>query len=413
MKKFFVIILLIVTSVIQAGGGSVYTRFGLGDLHHSYLAPRFGMGGGGVSLSESNYLSAINPASWYRLNMTRFETGVGFSLTGAADNSNTSDYSQSLFSGFLFGFPIQKDLGISFVCGIVPFSDVKYEVFDNSFNAALGEDIKTTFGGSGSLSKVFFGTSSKLPLDFVIGASFEYYTGKIEYSTSVEFGDDSKYRDLTFSKSKNYGGMGGTFGLISSDLSTLFGWDKLTDFRIGSSLSFTGKFDTDTSEVSETVLGSSTFSSGVAQTEIPYKLSLGTSFFFDKDFLVTIDYTMQPWSEFKYQNVSSNQLRDFTRVSAGVEYKNKNERLNTFWEQVALRGGFSYEQTQYLINGKGIDQMALHLGCSLPMSQTSTIDIGFMAGIRGTKENDLLKETFIKTMVSINFGDLWFVRPDR
>jgi len=86
---------------------------------------------------------------------------------------------------------------------------------------------------------------------------------------------------------------------------------------------------------------------------------------------------------------------------------------STFWEQIILRAGLSYEQTQYLIYGKGINQYSVSLGVSLPLSNENTLDFGLMYARRGTKELNLLQEDIIKLGIGFSLGELWFLRQDK
>jgi hypothetical protein len=78
-----------------------------------------------------------------------------------------------------------------------------------------------------------------------------------------------------------------------------------------------------------------------------------------------------------------------------------------------LRVGFSFEQTQYVFNGKGIDQYSLYTGFSLPLDFDNTLDVGFQYGKRGTKENNLLSENFYKFSITLSIGELWFIQTER
>lgn len=102
-----------------------------------------------------------------------------------------------------------------------------------------------------------------------------------------------------------------------------------------------------------------------------------------------------------------------TKISFGMEYRNPDFRSQSFWEQIMLRLGLSYEQTQYEINGNGVDQYSIYTGFSVPLSFDNTLDFGFQYGKRGTTESNLIKENIFKFSVSLSVGELWFLRQDR
>ncbi len=78
-----------------------------------------------------------------------------------------------------------------------------------------------------------------------------------------------------------------------------------------------------------------------------------------------------------------------------------------------FRAGLSYEKTQYVFDEINIKQYSIHTGITMPFGSINLIDISIAAGIRGTTESYLNKEKFIKGMVTISLGELWFVRNER
>ena len=83
------------------------------------------------------------------------------------------------------------------------------------------------------------------------------------------------------------------------------------------------------------------------------------------------------------------------------------------WEQISLRCGLSFEETQYSFDGNNVDQYSVHAGVTFPFSSINMIDLSIAAGIRGKNENNLIKEEFIKAAVTLSLGELWFQREER
>ena len=79
MKIFNIIVFTgIVFTTIFAGGGSVYSRYGLGDVYLNTSARTLGMGELNIAQADNNYFNSLNPAGWHNVKFTRFETGDGF-----------------------------------------------------------------------------------------------------------------------------------------------------------------------------------------------------------------------------------------------------------------------------------------------------------------------------------------------
>ncbi len=400
------------SNIIYAQGGSIYTRYGVGDIINQSSARILGMGGLGYALPNSDYLSDLNPANWSRIYTTRLE--ANFLLNGVSldDGFNKGNYFKGIFNGIKIGVPIERDLGISLVLGVSPETFVQYEVVNNKINTGV-ENYTTTYKGEGGISKAFIGASTKLGYDFVLGASFDYYIGLIKYTSTIEYDQNSDFKNSSLRKENEYRGIGFNLGLISPDLSGIFNSEKVKNLRLGLAFKYASNLNTDTLLYKGSLLGERLVERKQVYTHIPYKFGLGLSFVYDQNYLFIIDYATQPYSNYTFNSLKNDNLRDYHKFSLGLEHRNAVSRFSTFWQQIILRGGFGYEQTQYKINGTGIDYYYLSSGLSFPLMYENTVDIGFTIGVRGKKENSLIKETVYNLSVSFNFGELWFVRQER
>ncbi|RJP62493.1 MAG: hypothetical protein C4539_18045 [Ignavibacteriales bacterium] len=407
MKLKFLFFLLLSINLF-AEGGSGYTRIGIGDLVLSGSARRNALGGLGAALYERDNVSANNPAAWTGLAVTRFETGIKVNSVFTKDQNYSSFYSNSKFSGFNIGIPIQRDYGISFVAGINPYSDVRMKIINE--DSKEGINYTQTFEGLGGLSKSFFGLSYILPFNISFGASFDYYNGDIEHQHYILF-NNSSYSDSYFKTVYKYSGIGGTFGLITGDLTEYIELGPLRDLRFGAAFSLASTLNSDTTYSLTSSYSDNTLSAGKTETKIPFRLNLGLNFSYKRCSFV-IDYLYQPWSEYKVSNRKDSQLQNQNKFAAGVEYRVPDDASNDFFERFIFRGGIGYEQTQFKAKGKSIDQLSLFGGFSFPIDQISSIDFSVEAGQRGTTDLNLLKENFLKFNFSINFGELWFIRPE-
>lgn len=413
MRQLKIFILLIfVTVPVFAGGGSLYTRYGLGDLNSPFSARRFAMGELGIALSDKDYLSFINPASLNELRLTRFEGGLLYSGNNAQNSLSSVFHTSINITGLKAGFPIDKSNGISFAVGLVPFSDVGYDVLETQSDPLVG-DHTLEYSGEGGISKFVMGGSYRLPFNFSLGVTYDYYFGRIENNSSAAFSSDSTFGDASFIKETNYHGIGMTAGLISSDLSKIFGTGVFKDFRIGLVYSPAVTLSKDSVDISSTAIGTITTSTGSIKSKLPYRLGVGASFNLLSKYTFTLDYLYQPFSQFTNNNIKSSNLQDYYKMSLGFEFRDSENLSDNFWDHIMLRAGISLEQSQYLIDGYGIKQFSLYGGIALPISFDNTIDLGFQYGRRGTKDNNLLQEDIYKFNITLSLGELWFIRTDR
>ncbi len=410
-KKSVIALFLLISFELIAQSNSVYTRYGLGDMQFASSAQNFAVSGFGFAVGDYKYINSSNPATLSFLNTTRFEASVVTTGASVSDNISNAIYSKTKFNGFLLGFPLQKDYGIGFVLGIVPYSDVNYKVTKTSESEEFGT-YSTEFVGNGEISKLYFGISYKLPYEFALGATFEYLLGNNDYSSALKF-DNSEFTNSNFNYNYKYRGLGTTIGFLTPDIARIFELKHFSDLRLALTYNIFGKLNTDTTFSSLTSIGNNEIKNGSTKTNLPEQFGFGLSFKYNSKYRINLDYFYQPWKNFGANSLNINNLQDIKRYSLGMEYSKASKKFGSFWELVKYRGGLSYEQTQYTIKGNSINQLSFYGGISLPLGIKNSIDIGIMYGMRGNTDNGLTKENIIKAVFSLNLGELWFVRRER
>ncbi len=414
MKIKFLYIFLIITCFSVFGQvNSSYTRFGIGDIQYNFSARRLGMGGVNIAIADPDFVNINNPATIYRLNSTRFELSLKYGGEKVSNNSLNKFYSNTVFSGFTFGFPISSLDGVGAAIGIVPVSSINYNVIDKTVYATNStNNYYYSYSGSGGLSKIFISSSYRTPFNVNIGASFNYYFGNLNYSSVANFPNNSTYNSV-YERTYSPRGLGTTVGLLSPDIAPLFNSSSITEFRVGASVDYIANLNTDTILVGNSYYKTDTLGEATVKMKIPVRISTGLSFILNSKYLFSIDYLYQPWSNFKLNGIKSDFLRNASKISAGFEFRQAKGLGKSFWEQILLRAGLSYEKTQYLINGVGINQFSVSGGFSIPITYANDIDIGLEYAIRGSKKDGLYKENIYKLNVSFALGDLWFIRTER
>lgn len=411
LLKLIAVIGFISASVIFGQTSSTYSRSGLGDLMYSYSGKAMGMGQGGVAVSDRDFVNILNPASWNRLRLTRMEFGFDYVGVSVADNNQSSFYSAGNFSGFTIAFPVSTTYGVGVVAGMVPYSYTDYKVRNKGNSTAIGGNYSILYEGSGGLSKAFVGSSARLFKDLNIGATFEYYFGNVNYSSEVTF--DNGLTKSYHEKEIKPRGLGTTLGLISPDFSYLLNAPKIKDFRLGLSVNLISTLKTDTLMLAHSTNTYDTLNYGDADMKVPMRLNLGISFLYADNYQVFVDYTMQSWKDYSLNNIKDGNLQNLNRVVAGFEYKPARELGSSAFGQMMWRAALGFEQTQYKLNGKGINYMFVSGGFSYPLSPENTLDVGVQLGQRGTKDSGLMKESFVKLTAGVSLGELWFFRTDK
>lgn len=412
--KLILLVLLVTVSFVKAQTGSAYSRYGIGNLDFGYSAKMLSIGGLGSAQLDPGHIITTNPASWSALDRTRLEMGIGY--TGLNLTSNTDNYftSETEFKGFTFGFPVSSKYGIGVAVGLVPYSTVSYKAVKKNLSTDPNiPDYNVTFEGKGGISKLFFGSSVDLPLGFVGGAALDYYFGNLRYFSDIQFTDNSTNLNTNYENNLRATGFGSTVGVISPNLASSFGINSLSDLRVGLSVNYISNLNTDTLLTATSISLIDTLSNYYTKISIPLRLNGGISFAFDQSYKVNLDYSYQAWGDYKLNDVKSDNLRNAQKLSGSFEYVPKRVLGMSLWEQIIWRGGLSFEQTQYKFNNTGINQFSVFGGFSFPMGVENSIDIGLQYAIRGTTDNNLLKENFVKIYLGISFGELWFLRYEK
>jgi len=400
-----------VANISFAQRTSTYTRYGLGDVLYSYSARTLAMGHAGAAMINSDYVELLNPASWSNLKRTRIEFSFAYDELRLSNQNQTKYYGDGIFKGFTFAFPVSEDHGVGIAMGIVPYTRINYEVVDKIEDQSSG-NYTSTYKGQGGLSKIFVGGTYKVPLEFILGATMEYYFGNIKYTSSVDF-DNSAIFPAEYEKSFGPTGFGTTLGLITPDMSGLLNSESITNLRFGLSTNIISKLETDTSFVTTSSSVIDTLGYGTGELEVPMRLNAGLHIAFVNSYNFALDYFYQPWTELKMSGINQLNLSDVHKVSLGFEFRPQREPGMSFWEQIMLRAGLSYEMSQYKFEGNELKQYSVFTGFALPLSDQNTLDFGFEYSIRGTTEDNLLEENFLRINLGISFGDLWFVRYEK
>ena len=192
MSKIKLLIALLCISTFvkaQLNVNSPYSRFGLGNIQHPASAFNIGMAGVGISYTNPNSISTLNPSLLTYITKPTFELGaqyVGLLVT-EGDLTNTSANFQ--FSYFNMAFPISPKYTFGF--SLRPYSQVNYSTtLSNQISPeAITND---RFEGAGSINTIGFTNGYQIVDDTLnkvkasIGFETSLLVGNIQTSASTE-----------------------------------------------------------------------------------------------------------------------------------------------------------------------------------------------------------------------------------
>jgi hypothetical protein len=398
-------------SAIGQHGGSVYSRYGVGNIFYIPSDRAFAMGGAGLSVFSDHSINRLNPASWTSINRTRFSAG-GLYEGYAIDNGQQSAYfSIFQFDGALIAVPIDRQMGIVFGGGVMPYSRVRYDVTTTESQHDLTYTLQHT--GSGGLSRAHAGLSIRIGSDLHLGAQFLYYFGSLDYFMRQAF-NTGGLSNAEFTRSIRIHGIGGSVGMLFTGFKQMFGLRENQRLNIG-------LVYTPTSRLTSTEERFYTFRTGTVTSldtslspdgifRLPYSIGGGISFQSER-ILLSSDYFFQAWDRYSMTGDVITDARNSSRFSLGAEYIPSRDPGASFFERTSYRLGVFRQGSYVRLRGQAITENGLTGGVGFQVFGDTRLSIGAEYGNRGTTDFGLEKEKFLRLSVALNVGELWFARP--
>lgn len=403
--------------------GSIYSRYGLGELRSFPSSQIQAMGGGGTGVWSYNFVNFSNPGSWSYQDPTRAAAGVRFDRIVATDGTNSTKRSMTAgaLNAFQLSFPIIRHrLGLAFT--FEPYSRVNYIV------QTVGQSItdptildstlfEINYEGNGGLQKIRGGLGYRFSPNLSVGASVDFIFGITEEAQRTRF-LSLNYQETLVATSTRQIGLSGTLGLLYTKSQIFRESDNIS---LGATLTLPTALDGNRSIVLGKSLDRDTL--GVTlkgTTDLPLGTSFGVAYQNDFRWTFVADVRYEPWSKFKsdlfypgYNVVEgTSSFSDRLRVSAGAEWIPAGaDFLESYVKRIGYRLGVYYDQA-YVSPSQDVDlnTIALTGGFSFPtMLPGSRFDLNFEIGRRGTTSHNLVQDLFYGFSATLNVGERWFL----
>lgn len=414
--QFLLVILVVIIPIIANSQNSVsspYSRYGIGNTNIYNNAINNSMGGIGYTMRANNHVNYLNPASYSAIDTNSLVFDIGFysELVFLSTNDNKSRGNNSSISHILIGLPIHKTTKLAF--GLLPMSNVNYTSSETISDTVLGSH-KKEYGADGGISKALLGLSYYPISNLSFGANFEYLFGNYYKSSTLSF-PDSLYM-YSSRKEENYNINSFNFNLGAQYYHKLNNGDKL---GFGLVYNMPLKLSTDnvfsyytftTSAGLEYVKDSILETSSKGKISYPQSIGLGLSYEREGDFYIGMDGNYTSWSDFLFQSDRFNQnLVDDYRVSIGSQWRPN--AYGTYFEKMVYRAGISYNTGMLEIFDTRLNQIGVSLGFGLPIKKSNTlINFSIEYQKRGSRDNGLIREDYIKFGLSFSAKDNWFFK---
>jgi len=409
LKKLVVILFVFcgLSAFAQLGTSSPYSRFGLGDLQGNAFPVYNALGGGVTALSSSNCVNPSNPASYtsFRANSFLFSTGGLHKTTQIQNSTDKQVANNSAFSHLTIAFPINSKLGASF--GMLPFSNIGYTL--NARDTVANADMIYT--GDGGLSKVYFGGAYEPFKGFSVGMNASYLFGGLNRRKKLDY-DDESFFDSRSNSSINLKGYYYELGLMyKKELAN----EKELSF--GLAVNNNSTLRTKRTNIVETISGAYEIvkdtSSNVVEwgeVNLPKYISTGLMYRDGEKWLLVADYSIQNWADYTLLG-ESDDLSNSMRLSGGLQYTPEFNSVTKYYKRMQYRLGAAYSNTPLTLNDTQLKEMSVSFGFGIPVRKSRTkYDVSLILGQRGTTENSLIKEQFVKFGLSVSYDGIWFVK---
>lgn len=414
LRALFVFLTFSVISVwAQTGSVSPYSRFGLGDLQFNGYFINQHLGGMGTGLRDSLRINPLNPASYNALRLTTSELGIIHNQVYLSTNKLSETNSATYLSHLAIAFPMGNKMGMSF--GIHPFSTLGYNIVSYEEQDTIGT-MRYTYQGKGGVNAAKIGFSTQILKGLSLGLNATYYFGNSDRVSSVEF-DSLDYFNTRVTKTARTGNfyflLGGQYELDLKE-------NRFLHFGATYGLSRDFQVEYDYSVVTyeyasqgNIVIKDSIISRQDQLTNIalPSEFSVGFNTGKNNSWSFGADYHWRNWASFVDQELGDSLVNGY-RVSVGGTWLPDFYSPTGYFKKTHYRFGAFYEKSPLNVNGVDIYNYGMSFGLGLPFySKTlSTMNVGVQLGQRGTLENDLIRERYIRLSLGVTFNEKWFVR---
>lgn len=451
---FRLLFLFVLAVPAVAQESTPYSRYGIGLLSDMDYVPSRSMGGLGAAYRSPEGMNFANPASLSAVTLTSLEFGVSGYTANRKTNTGSATVGGADPHYVSLSFPITKFWALG--SGLMSYTRQENFATDTvDFNGNRGKLENESEGGMYN----FFWSNAFRYKDFSVGVNVAYLFGNISNSTVAFPLDAGGFPDVssftTWSNSSlqvksfywsagaqyhakfRYGpenkkmmkltvGVTGTpsytiAGRTVSDAALYLVDSRNLTFKTEAQsfsdyfgdLQLSNPFDFDTISIVKEV---------PVSIKMPGYIQGGFTLADSTRWMVGVDYRYQPWSQYQgFRDGPADIFQNSWRVAAGGEFLPSVKQDAKLFARLKYRAGFSYQKTNLNIGGTSIDEFGINVGFGIPMTRRLfdefntrliiyAFHLGIEAGSRGTLNNNLIKENFVRVRLGVNFNDKWFMK---
>tara|TARA_B110000046_G_scaffold40521_1_gene44891 strand:- start:39127 stop:40473 length:1347 start_codon:yes stop_codon:yes gene_type:complete len=429
------LIFLLVFGFLQAqkNTDSPYSRYGIGTLNTATFSGNFGLGGVGIawrpfqykplvydSLSRSNanlndrgsnFINAVNPASFSNISLTTFEFSVISRNAEYTSGNQSRAGSNTQFGHMSLAVPLGEKAGLAF--GIKPYSFIGYDyASSDTVNAEL---LDYSYEGSGGVNEIYFGLGYEFLKNFSVGVTGSYYFGELIDNRRVIYENTSSGFMNSLDERKV------RVNSVSYQLGIQYFKHLNEKYRVvlGAVLSPGEEFNAEQSRIvrnydgeeglerfRDTALFEDNSKVKVANRAV---LGIGVALEKKRNWMLTADLRLNTWGDADFgPNV---ELANGQSIHVGFDKYVNTAGFGPYFTKIGYKAGFRYNSSIVRVNSEDISEFGISFGLSLPLRKTfSTLNFGAEVGQRGKDEAGLTLENFFNLQVGVTINDKWFIK---
>ena len=399
-------------AVVGQTNASPYSSVGIGDIENEYYDRSTGMSSAGVSLFSGRFIYQANPASLSKLDdryfsvqlTTRFKS---ISYSGQTITPGVNSYSSDLqVKSLQLAVKVKPWWGATL--GLGPFSSSNYSF--NTEKTIIGSNITTTahYDGSGGLNQVYFSNGIRLARNLSLGVQSSFLFGSFALNETLNASNAvgaviNTKRNIYMNKFYFKGGL-------------LYDTKLNKDWKIALGATGSAKTTLDAEYALNVTQGNQTLvNNRILQNsyfKLPLMYTVGGSVVYRNRLTVALDYQEQQWSSTQYKGLNYT-LVNSNRISAGIEYANRFQYYDQFFERFYLQAGTYYSNSYISINNSQLKDYGFNLGVGVNTKYSLSYQFNFQYGQRGTVQNGLVKENYTMLNFTLLYRDLWYTKQKR
>jgi hypothetical protein len=407
MKRLPLLFLFFVTAA-SAGTGSLYSRYGVGEVNAFLSGKNIGMGNAGIALFGETHINLSNPASIANINRSILSASYQYRSFASQDDAGSSLVASGGINSFALAFPVLERKKMVLSLGLLPYTTVGYEL--QKQQTVGGNSAVQAYEGRGGINSAQISLSYGISSDIIVGATAHYLFGSIYRDQTITFLTGNLFGG-TYNETNSYSGLGLTLGGIYAGVDKALGLSDTKSVNAALTI-FTGSSLSLDRELLRNFYSSQDTSATTDRTvTLPFGFTAGIAMLNNRT-VYAADLQFQNWGGFTVDGVHPAEIQNSIRLGAGAEFLPISDFIgDEFYKRLSYRVGAYALRSNLELFGNSINEIGGTAGMSFPMNPETRVHLALEYGLRGTTSSNLIRDAIVRFTVSVSAAELMFIQP--